>query len=249
MTSASILNITPEDLPFHEINIVGVGTAIESAVVSDISVQVECIVHDYISKDKPVELQMTLFHPPGSRFTSQTTTVKRGSTMFFSGSLTLIEDKLYLELHNFTFIRINQTLASTSAKQLPWSSKSTENPTNNIAKTIHKLKKSKDSITQNTAITQKLNSKKQTSTPPFSVPTTPKTSQNTKKTQQQPTPLTPAKRKTRSSSRINNKSQKLSDIASNIIDIADSGTENNDDVEDEVSVTEEIKDSEDEKTK
>lgn|GEM_PF-4339869 len=249
MTSASILNITPEDLPFHEINIVGVGTAIESVVVSDIGIQVECIIYDYVSKDKPVELQMTLFHPPGSRFTSQTTTVKRGSTMFFSGSLTLIEDKLYLELHNFSFIRINQTLASTSAKQLPWSSKSTDNPTNNIAQTIHKLKKSKDSVTQNTTITQKSNSKKQTSTPPFSVPTTPKTSRNTNKTQQQPTPLTPAKRKTRSSSRINNKAQKLSDIASNIIDIADSGAENDDNVEDPEVEAEEVKDSEDEKTK
>ena len=64
MTSASILNITPEDLPFHEINIVGVGTAIESVVVSDIGIQVECIIYDYVSKDKPVELQMTLFILP-----------------------------------------------------------------------------------------------------------------------------------------------------------------------------------------
>lgn len=37
---------------------------------------------------------------------NQTTTVKRGSSVFFSGALSSIEGKLYLELHNFSFLRI-----------------------------------------------------------------------------------------------------------------------------------------------
>ena len=47
----------------------------------------------YMSKDKPTETQITLFHPTGSRFTNQTTSVKCGSSIFFAGSLTFITNK------------------------------------------------------------------------------------------------------------------------------------------------------------
>jgi hypothetical protein len=66
--------------------------------------------------------------------------IKRNSSIFFSGALTLIEDKLYLELQNFSFIRIN----TSSEKQMPWSLKSTQASTstsNNTARSIHNLNK------------------------------------------------------------------------------------------------------------
>ncbi|CAB4425928.1 unnamed protein product [Rhizophagus irregularis] len=117
LNSASILNIPPEELPIHQIMVV----------------------------DKLVETPITLFHPPGSRFANQTTMIKRGSSIFFSGALTQVETNLYLELHNFSFIR-NQTFAP---KQMPWTTKTPTQPSDsssltsaNIARSIHNKKSS-----------------------------------------------------------------------------------------------------------
>ncbi len=82
-------------------------------------VQVECVISDYLSKDKLTEFPIIIFHPSGSRFTNQTITIKRGSTIFFSDALTLIENKLYLELHNFNFICTYQNLPLTFTKRIP----------------------------------------------------------------------------------------------------------------------------------
>jgi hypothetical protein len=68
--------------------------------------------------------------------------IKHDSSIFFSGALTLIEGKLYLELQNFSFI-----CNSTSTKQMPWSLKSTQISDNSIststntARSIHNLNK------------------------------------------------------------------------------------------------------------
>uniref|UniRef100_U9TZY0 Uncharacterized protein n=1 Tax=Rhizophagus irregularis (strain DAOM 181602 / DAOM 197198 / MUCL 43194) TaxID=747089 RepID=U9TZY0_RHIID len=42
--------------------------------------------------------------------------IKKILQYFFSGALSLIKDKLYLELQNFSFIHIN----TSSEKQMPW---------------------------------------------------------------------------------------------------------------------------------
>ena len=219
MTSASILNIVPEELPVHQVNIVGVTTAIETPHISEVRVQIECIISDYISKDKPVDLPVTLFHPPGSRFTNQTTSTKRGSTLFFSGALTVIDDKFYVELHNFSFVRTNQSFTS-PARQMPWSSKSqtSNNPApTSIAQTIHNMKKSAQT-SNNPPPLQNIKSKKSSD----NTPTTPtSTVRSTHKNPQQLLTPTSEKRKTRSSKRINNKKRKLADIASDIIAAAE----------------------------
>ncbi|EXX79759.1 hypothetical protein RirG_002530 [Rhizophagus irregularis DAOM 197198w] len=52
---------------------------------------------------------------------NQTTIVKRGSSVFFSGTLSSIEGKLYLELHNFSFLRGQQSpITSSPTKRMPW---------------------------------------------------------------------------------------------------------------------------------
>lgn len=132
-------------MPVHQINVVGVATAIEHPVANEYGVQVDCIVSDYLSKDRQVEIPITLFHPSGSRFTSQTTTVKRGSIIFFSGALTLIENKFYLELHNFSFIKTSQSINSLHSKRMPWALKSSDQQSSDspisIVKSIHDSKK------------------------------------------------------------------------------------------------------------
>jgi len=95
-----------------------------SATNNESGVQVDCMISDYLSKEKLIELPVILFHPSESRFTNQTTTIKRGSTIFFSGSLTFVENKLYIELHNFSFINNQQTFTrNPSSSPMPWSLK------------------------------------------------------------------------------------------------------------------------------
>jgi|SRR5256884_6176829 hypothetical protein len=125
LTSASILHIKPEDLPVHKINVVGTALVSDSIVFTNLGIQFECIISDYIAKDKPTEIPIVLFHPNGSRLKSQTTMLKRGSSIFFSGSLSSIEGKLYLELHNLSFIRTQQQSSTVSrTKEMPWASQS-----------------------------------------------------------------------------------------------------------------------------
>jgi len=120
-----------------------------TAHTSELGVHIESEISDYYSKEL-VELPVTLFHPLGSRFKNQTTTIKRGSSIFFSGALTMIEDQLYIELQNFCFVR-NQIHSSMTSKSMPWLSKSTDDPTStsfNIAQSIHNKRSNKSNDLQ-----------------------------------------------------------------------------------------------------
>ena len=97
------MNIKPEEVPIHQITVVGIALATSTARISELGVQIECEISDYFSKEL-VKLLATLFHSLSSQFTNQTTTIKRDSSIFFSGTLTLIEDQLYIELQNFCFV-------------------------------------------------------------------------------------------------------------------------------------------------
>lgn len=82
------------------------------------------------------------------RFTNQTMTLKCSSTILFFGSLTSIEGDLYLELHNFSFVRAQQNFPSNSAKPMPQSKSLIQTSDNliptseTIAQQIHNNKKS-----------------------------------------------------------------------------------------------------------
>ncbi|PKK56269.1 hypothetical protein RhiirC2_829671, partial [Rhizophagus irregularis] len=119
-----------------DINVVGTALVSDSVLFTNLGIQFECIISDYMAKDKPTETPITLFHPNGSRLRNQTTMLKRGSSIFFSGALTLVEGKFYLELHNFSFIRTQQSnFISKSTKEMPWSSTSSSSSSSS---TIHK---------------------------------------------------------------------------------------------------------------
>jgi hypothetical protein len=136
-------------VPVHQITVVGTALATGTAHTSELGVHIESEISDYYSKEL-VELPVTLFHPLGSRFKNQTTTIKRGSSIFFSGALTMIEDQLYIELQNFCFVR-NQIHSSMTSKSMPWLSKSTDDSTStsfNIAQSIHNKKSNKSNDLQ-----------------------------------------------------------------------------------------------------
>ncbi|PKK71740.1 hypothetical protein RhiirC2_744087, partial [Rhizophagus irregularis] len=49
-----------DDLPIHQINAVGTASVSDSVLTTNFGIQFECIISDYIGKDKPIEI---LFHP------------------------------------------------------------------------------------------------------------------------------------------------------------------------------------------
>ncbi|GBC19370.2 hypothetical protein GLOIN_2v1791191 [Rhizophagus irregularis DAOM 181602=DAOM 197198] len=214
LTSATILDILPENLPVHQINVVGVAMASEPALITDIGIQIECVITDYLSKDKPTEVPITLFHPTGSRFMNQTTIVKRGSSVFFSGTLSSIEGKLYLELHNFSFLRGQQSpITSSPTKRMPWLN-SLKSPVSSPDASPIKPQLPPTSTTNTTSSSTPPAANTHTNTKTISTPPAANTHTNAKtihKNLQQP--KQPTKRKTRSSFRVN-KLQKLADIAS-----------------------------------
>jgi hypothetical protein len=109
-------------LPVHSIYITAVGTSSDIPVTSTHGIRIDCIINEYISKEKIVQIPITIFHPFESRLKKQTTNIRRGSSLFFSGEITLIEGILYLELHNLSFLagqQQSQTPSKTTS--LPWS--------------------------------------------------------------------------------------------------------------------------------
>ncbi|GES75099.1 hypothetical protein GLOIN_2v1791191 [Rhizophagus clarus] len=66
VTSAKVLNMQPSDLPVYPIFIVAVGMATDVPTISEHGVKIDCIVNEYLSKDKNVDIPITIFHPNGS---------------------------------------------------------------------------------------------------------------------------------------------------------------------------------------
>ena len=64
----TVLDINSEKMPTHQITAVGVAVATNNPIIKKLVVQVECTISDYFFKDKLIEVPVTLFHPPGSRF-------------------------------------------------------------------------------------------------------------------------------------------------------------------------------------
>ena len=242
LTSASVLNIDPGNFGIHQISAVGVASASGTPIANEIGVTVGCKISDYLSKDKLIELDVTLFYPNGGRFTNQTMSIKDGSSIFFSGSLTLIEDKIYLELQNFSFIRNNNTPTTTTKKTLPWSQKS-DSPTltsTNAARLHDLLSKKSSTLTpvspllkqQSTPIPADKNPPTTPTPTNKNLPTPPTTGRRTrsqkltntansdsdndevKEVDADKNQLKSSKRKTRS-----NKKQKLADIATEIVSV------------------------------
>jgi len=116
-------------------------------IISNHGVKIDCLISDYLSKDKVVEIPVTIFHPLESRLKNQTTNIRRGSSLFFSGEITLVDNKLYLELHNFSFLK-GQSQVPSKSTSLPWlnatTSESSTAQTSN-AHLIHQEQKAPES--------------------------------------------------------------------------------------------------------
>lgn len=135
-------------MPVHQVNVVGTALVSDPVNFTNLGMQFECIISDYIAKDKPTEIPITLFHPNGSRLKNQTTLLKRGSSIFFSGSMTSIEGKLYLELHNMSFMRSQQqTNHPSKPKEMPWSQSSSSSSSSlSTPSTLHKKVQEQQSL-------------------------------------------------------------------------------------------------------
>ena len=90
-----------------------------------------------MSKEKTVEIPITIFHPFESRFKGQTTNIGRGSS---SGEMTNVEGKFYLKLHNVSFLRNhNNSQTSNKSNFMPWLGSESLAPSTPSARTTNAL--------------------------------------------------------------------------------------------------------------
>jgi len=128
----------PENLPVHPINIVGTGLA---SVVSD-----DCITSNHI-----VSSNWKLIHKPNHHH----------QTRFMYFFLTSIEGKLYVELHNFSFVCGQQALNSNPIKCMSWAN-SKKSHTNTSALDTHDKSHQLSSTSNAKAIHNKFHKSQQT---------------------------------------------------------------------------------------
>ena len=223
LNSATILDIAPENLPVHQIHAVGVALVSDSPTVTDAGVQFESVITDYFSKEKSTETTVTFFHPIGSRFTNQTTAMKRGSFIFFTGSLSSIEGKFYLELHGFSFLRHQSSSVLNHQPKMPW----TKNLKTSTIICENQVESSDTPSDVLTNATPDISSDVLTNATPNTSSNTPSNMSQSpdlhrspirkaRAIHQQPTPPVSSKRKTRSSFKAS-KMPKLADIATNAL--------------------------------
>ncbi len=72
-------------------------------IILNNGLKIDYFINNYLSKDKIVEIPITIFHSIENNLKNQTTNIRRESSLFFSGEITLVDNKLYLELHNLLF--------------------------------------------------------------------------------------------------------------------------------------------------
>ena len=67
--------------------------------------KIDCLINNYLFKNKIVKIPITIFHPIKSYLKNQTTNIRHRSSLFFLGEIILVNNKLYLKLHNFAFLK------------------------------------------------------------------------------------------------------------------------------------------------
>jgi hypothetical protein len=64
----------------HKVNLFDAWSDVPT--ISKSEIEVDCLINDYLSKEKSVEIPITIFHSHESRLKNQTTNIKRGSRAY-----------------------------------------------------------------------------------------------------------------------------------------------------------------------
>ena len=110
-----VLNLDEEDLPKSSLSVVLVGTTLDNSVINDDKITLNLNAREYIDSQHNKSLLFNLYHfPDDSHLLPITTKVSRGSSLYITGYLSLIEDLLLVRVTQINFIESNYSTNKSS---------------------------------------------------------------------------------------------------------------------------------------
>jgi hypothetical protein len=123
-----VLTLDEEDLPKSSLSVVLVGTASDNSEINDDKITLNLNAREYIDNQHNKFLLFNLYHfPDDSHLLPITTKVTRGSSLYITGYLSLIEDLLLVRVTQINFIESNYSTSNKSSKNYAWEKKQAGN--------------------------------------------------------------------------------------------------------------------------
>lgn len=96
-----VLNLDEQDLPQSSLSVVLIGVASDNSDVSDDKVTLNMIAREYIDNQNNESLSFELYHFPNDAHLLPTSSkVLRGSSLYVTGNLSIIDELLLVRLMN-----------------------------------------------------------------------------------------------------------------------------------------------------
>src|SRR4051812_35261093 len=123
-----VLNLDEEDLPRSSLSVVLVGTASDNPEINDDKITLNLNAREYIDNQHNKSLLFNLYHfPDDTHLLPITTKVFRGSSLYITGYLSLIEDLLLVRLTQINFNESNYSSSSYKSSNYAWEKKQADN--------------------------------------------------------------------------------------------------------------------------
>jgi hypothetical protein len=136
-----VLNLDEEDLPKSSLSVVLVGTASENSEISNDQVTLNLNAKEYIDNQNNKSLLFNLYHfPEDNHLLPITSIISRGSSLYITGYLSIIENLLLVRVTQINFIE-NFRLSSYKSSNYAWEKRqlkdtSIQPSASNIAKSL-----------------------------------------------------------------------------------------------------------------
>ena len=112
-----------------------VGLVSDVPIISNNGLKIDCLINDYLSKIRLLNYPITIFHPIEVVSKIKLQTLDADQAYFFRWN-NLVDNKLYLELHNFAFIK-DQTQVHSKPTSLPWLNATSSEPLTSQTSNTH----------------------------------------------------------------------------------------------------------------
>lgn len=122
-----MLNLDAEDLPKSSLSVVLVGVASDNAEIGNDRITIGLNAREYIDNQNNRSLAFELYHfPNDGHLLPISTKVTRGSSLYVTGNLSIIEDLLLIRITQINFIESYQS-ASYKSSTYAWEKKQVDN--------------------------------------------------------------------------------------------------------------------------
>jgi len=124
-----VLNLDEEDLPRSSLSVILVGTASDNSEINDDKVILKLNAREYIDNQHNKSLSFDLYHfPEENHLLPITSKVSRGSSLYITGSLFLIDNLFLVRLTQINFIE-NTRPSPYKTSNYAWEKREENEPT------------------------------------------------------------------------------------------------------------------------